>query len=63
MFCDYVPPPPKVTRERLHSGNTYVLGGWSVSYRGRVSTLDSWAVAMEFVADGGHLSEGHLNAH
>lgn len=65
MTFDYVPEKPRIERERitrlhfkpLPNGRHVedVLGGWIVTFENRDWTFDSWAVAVEFVADGGHL--------
>lgn len=56
MFCDYVPPPPRLEQEHITAGPTYVLGDWILTYLGREWRFDSWAVAIEFVATDGHLN-------
>ena len=47
---DYVLELPRVEREELGS----VWGDWTVTFQGRVWSFSSWAVALEFVEDGGH---------
>lgn len=60
---DYVPPLPRIERERITcielfpgGGIHDVLGDWILTFEGHEWRFVSWAVAIEFVANGWHLT-------
>jgi hypothetical protein len=64
MTFDCVPELPRLERERISAPgvDASVLGGWVLTFEGNTWTFDSWAVAVDFVAAGWHMTTPRRSA-